>query len=188
MIARSLATNWGAMPAEQAMSFPCDRYLPDADQAYFRAVEVHAPASMLFRWLCQLRVAPYSYDWIDNIGRQSPRQLIAGLENLEIGQHMMIFQLVNFERDRHLTLLVTSARIQAIYGKIALSYVIVSQSEQCCRLVVKLLVRYPQGFGSIMRIILPWGDFFMMRKQLLTFKHLAESQTVLKEGVTQQWS
>jgi hypothetical protein len=141
--------------------------------------EVHASVSRLFRWLCQLRVAPYSYDWIDNFGRQSPRQLIPGLEKLEVGQRMMISQLVAFERDRHLTLLVTSARVQSIFGKIAMSYVILSQTEQCCRLVAKLLVRYPQrGIGRVMRILLPWGDLLMMRKQLLTFKHLAESQAV----------
>ncbi len=179
MIFWSLPTTWGATPAEQAMSFPCDRYLKDADHVYFRAIEVHAPASRLFRWLCQLRVAPYSYDWIDNVGRHSPRELIAGLEHLEVGQHIMIFQLVEFEQDRHLTLLATSARIQSIYGKIAGSYVIVPQSEQRCRLIVKLLVRYPRkGFWSLMRFLLPWGDLVMMRKQLLTLKQLAESQTV----------
>jgi hypothetical protein len=178
-ISWSLPTNWGATPAEQAMSFPCDRYLPDADYAVFRAVEVHAPASRLFRWLCQLRVAPYSYDWLDNLGRRSPRVLIPGLQNLERGQRMLIFQLVDFEQDRQLTGLVTSARIQSIYGKIAGSYVIVAQSEQRCRLIVKLLVRSPRkGFWSLMRFLLPWGDLVMMRKQLLTLKQLAESQTV----------
>lgn len=179
MISHTLPMNWGATSAERAMSFPCDRYLPDADHAVFRAVEVHAPASRLFRWLCQMRVAPYSYDWIDNLGHQSPRVLIPGLQNLERGQRMMIFQLVDFEQDQHLTGLVTSARIQSIYGKIAGSYVIVPQSKQSCRLIVKMLVRYPRkGFWSLMRFILPWGDLVMMRKQLLTLKQLAESQTV----------
>lgn len=169
--------SWGTTAAERALLFPCDRYLPEADHVYFRAVSVCAPAPRLFRWLCQMRVAPYSYDWIDNAGRQSPREFIPGLENLETGQRMMVFELVDFERERHLTGLVTSPRLQSLYGKIAGSYMIVPQSDACCRLIVKLRVVHPRkGLGRLMRFILPWGDLVMMRKQLLTFKHLAEKQ------------
>lgn len=161
------------------MSFPCVRYLTPFDAAYFRAVEVLASAPVVFRWLCQLRVAPYSYDWIDNRGHQSPRELIPGLDNLQVGQRVMtIFRLVDFEPNRQITLRLTTARAKALFGEIAVSYVIVPQAEQSCRLVVKLLVRYPpRGFGSLMRWWLPWGDLLMMRKQLLTLKHLAEQQS-----------
>jgi hypothetical protein len=89
----SLASTWGTFAAERATPFPCDRYLAPYDAVYFRAVPVRAPAPILFRWLCQLRVAPYSYDWIDNGGKRSPRVLIPGLDQLQIGQRAMtIFQ------------------------------------------------------------------------------------------------
>ena len=102
---RFLASTWGMTAAERTLSFPCDRYLSLFDAAYFRAVPVRAPASIVFRWLCQLRVAPYSYDWIDNGGHPSPRELIPGLDQLQVGQSVMtIFQLVDFEPNRHLTL------------------------------------------------------------------------------------
>ena len=164
------------------MPFPCDRSLPNAEAAYFRAVEVQASAHTLFQWLCQLRVAPYSYDWIDNGGRQSPRHLIPELQHLEVGQRVMtIFQLVEFEADRHLTLVLSSPFAIVLFGEIAVSYVIVPQTEQRCRLVAKLLVRSPRrGFGSMLRVLLPWGDLVMMRKQLLTLKRLAESQAKLE--------
>jgi hypothetical protein len=51
-------------------------------------VTVHASPAVV-RWLCQLRAAPYAYDWLDNWGKQSPRQLIPGLENLKLGQTVM---------------------------------------------------------------------------------------------------
>ncbi len=99
-------------------------------------------------------------------------------ENLKVGQSgMTIFRLVDFEQNRHLTLLLATQRARAVFGEIAGSYVILPQTEHCCRLVVKLLVRYPKkGLGSLMRWFLPWGDLFMMRKQLLMLKHLTERQ------------
>src|SRR5262245_59349724 len=176
----SLASSWGATAAERAMPFPCDGSLARVDAAYFRAVSVQAPAQVVFRWLCQLRAAPYSYDWIDYGGRQSPRRLTPGLEQLQVGQRVMtIFLLVDFEPDRHITLLLNARGAQAMFGEIAGSYVVIPQSEQSCRLVVKLLVRYPRNsLWFWMRWALPWGDVVMMRKQLLTLKYLAEQQVL----------
>jgi hypothetical protein len=174
--ARAVAYDWGSTSAERALSYPCDKYLPDADEAYFRAVDVNAPPAILFRWLCQLKVAPYSYDWLDNGGRPSPRSLTPGLEKLQQGQRMVgMFKLVEFEENRHLTLLMDSAKAIALYGMIAGSYVVSPAGARGCRLVGKLLIRYPRrGVGSFMRWLLPWGDFVMMRKQFLTLKGLAE--------------
>ena len=168
----SIAWTWGTTAAERARAFPCDRWLPGADDALFRAVDVDAPAAVVFRWLCQLRVAPYSYDWIDNFGRPSPRRLTPGLEALAVGQRAMsFFEIVEFEHDRHLTAVTRSA----LFGEIAASYVVVPRDAASCRLVVKVLVRHPPApVGWMTRALLPWGDLVMMRKQLLTLKTLAE--------------
>jgi hypothetical protein len=66
-------------------------------------------------------------------------------------------------------------RAITIFGEIAGSYVIFAKADASCRLVVKLLVRYPRRWPwSWGRWLLPWGDLIMMRKQLLTLKQLAE--------------
>ncbi len=160
------------------MGFPCDRFLPDGDGEYFRAVGVAAPAGVLFRWLCQLKVAPYSYDLLDNLGRRSPGELTPGVEKLARGQKVMtIFEIADFRENEHLTLTLGGLRTNALFGRVALSYVVLPVSEDHCRLVAKLRVRYPDSPpGSWMRWLLPWGDLLMMRKQLLTLKHLAEGQ------------
>ncbi len=164
---------WGSTPDERARPFPCDGLVPEPAEALFRAVDVEAPPAVLFRWLCQLRVAPYSYDWIDNLGRQSPRQLTPGLERLALGQRLMGgFELVAFEPDRHLTA-VTKAPLM---GEVAASYVVAPQGARRARLLVKVLVHYAPGpIGWALRLLLPWGDLVMMRKQLLTLKRLAEA-------------
>jgi len=145
------------------------------DDTYYRGITIHANQETIFRWMCQMRVAPYSYDWIDNFGRRSPRSMIPGLDELAIGQRMMfIFELVDFEPNRHLTIRINK-KIPVIIGDTIVSYVIIPKSRGACRLVVKLIVRYPKGLlGMLMRCLLPWGDLIMMRRQLLNFKRLSE--------------
>ena len=64
----------------------------------------------------------------------------------------------------------------SLFGDLALTYLILPESLERCRLVVKIVARYPRGVqGAFMRWGLPWGDLVMMRRQLLNFRRLAES-------------
>ena len=79
-------------------SFPCDSLCDGADAGYYRAVTVRADAAHVFRWLCQLRVAPYFLDWVDNGGRRSPQTRTPALEQLALGQTVMrILELQAFQ-------------------------------------------------------------------------------------------
>jgi hypothetical protein len=164
--------DWGSTPAERAASYGCDGRIEDPDAILFRAVDVAAPASLLYRWLCQLRVAPYSYDWIDNRGRRSPQQLIEGLDELEIGQRACtIFEIVAFEPGRSITLDSTTP----IFGRTAITYQANPVDADTCRLVVKLVFRTSRNpYGWVARRVLPLGDLVMMRRQLLNLRGLAE--------------
>ncbi|MGH9883736.1 MAG: hypothetical protein ACRD6N_20115, partial [Pyrinomonadaceae bacterium] len=147
------------------------------NDALFRGVTIHASPEMVFRWLCQLRVAPYSYDLIDNFGRQSPQQLTPGLNQLAVGQDLMtIFDLVDFSLNQHLTMRIKQgSSAMRLFGDLAGSYLIVPNSGESSRLLVKLVVRHPDGIvGGIIGSFLPWGDLIMMRRQLLNLKKLAE--------------
>jgi len=173
----SLGASWGVTEAEKGLQFPCDGVFPSPDDALFRGVTVAAPATVLFRWLCQLRVAPYSYDWLDNGGRRSPPTLTPGLDDLAKGQRVMtIFDLVEFEPDRSLTIANrTRGGARRLFGEVWVSYVIRPVAGGQCRLLAKLLVRYPRGItGAVLRAALPLGDLLMMRRQLLNLKRLAE--------------
>lgn len=172
----SVARTWGSTAAERARAYPCDHWLPDADDVCFRAIDVAAPPGVMFRWLCQLRAAPYSYDWIDNGGRRSPRQLTPGLDDLAAGQRFMsIFRLVEHERDRHLTMVLDRPGAQRMFGALALTYEVVG-SAGGSRLIAKLLIRRPSGPFRLLAPLLPAADLVMMRKQLRTLKQLAEAR------------
>lgn len=120
MGARSVIRDWGSTAGERTQALPCDALLGAPDAVLHRAVDVAAPVTTTYRWLCQLRAAPYSYDLIDNRGRRSPQTLTAGLEHLEVGQRMQtIFSLVSFEPGRSLTMQTSSPR----FGHVACTYV-----------------------------------------------------------------
>jgi hypothetical protein len=178
MIKMPVSLTWGTEPDERLIAFPCDNYVKDFEAAYYRGITIQADPDIIFRWLCQMRVAPYSYDWIDHFGRRSPQRLTPGLDELAVGQQVMeIFELVEFEQGRHFTFrMKPNSDGLRIFGDSAVTYLITPQTSNRCRLLVKLIVRYPSGaWGWLMRSFLPWGDLIMMRRQLLNFKALSEA-------------
>jgi hypothetical protein len=171
----SIAVTWGTRPEERARPFPCDALAPREAVSLWRGTSAGAPAPVVFRWLCQLRVAPYSYDWIDNWGRRSPRTLTPGLERLEVGQRMMIFELAHFEPGRSITLVISDRRAERAFGPVWVSYVAEPEGAAATRLLAKLRIAKGRGVaGLVKRHLLTWGDLVMMRKQLLNIARLAE--------------
>jgi hypothetical protein len=176
---RSAIEHWGSTAEERAAPYPCDAWLGPGARAVFRAIDIAAPAPLVFRWLCQIQVAPYSYDWIDNLGRRSPRQLTPGLDCLEVGQRFLIFRLVHFEPDRSVTLESTTWA----FGHVVLTYAVRPVDERRSRLVVKLGQSRREGvLARVADALLPAGDLVMMRKQLLTLQRLAERDARTESG------
>ena len=163
---------WGSSVGERARDYPCDQLLEGADKALFRAVTVGAPSQLVFEWLSQLRVAPYSYDRIDNRGRRSQHRLDPALTELETGQRFGgIFRLMAFEPGRSVTLFSETP----FFGGVGITYEANPLDEWSCRLVAKIVLATAPGiWGRLLSLALPAGDLFMMRTQLLTLKTLAE--------------
>lgn len=165
--------HWGTTPEERRRHYPCDDVVPDAGLTLFRAVSVDAPPAVVFRWLCQLKVAPYSYDLVDNWGRRSPRHLTPEVEQLVVGERVMVFTLASFTTDEQLTLVVKGHRV---FGDLAMSYVIHPEGPDQVRLIGKVAAMPAPGLlGAVMWRVLPAGDLVMMRRQLLNLKGLAEA-------------
>lgn len=178
---RDAGGRWGSTPDEEAASYPCDDLLPGAEQWLFRAIDVNAPAATTFRWVCQLRVAPYSYDWLDNWGRRSPRTLTPGLEDVRPGQTAMtMFEIVHVELGESIT--VRSTR--PTFGDVVATYCVVPVGTDRSRIVAKLAAVPPGGLrGALLRDVLPLGDLVMMRKQLKTLAELAAREAGSGHGL-----
>jgi hypothetical protein len=157
----TLGLTWGARPAEQTVPLPCDALCPYAGVQADRAISIDAPPSIVFCWLCQLRVAPYSYDFVDNLGRRSPRARNPELVHLEVGQRFMtMFALQSFVDGEQITL-----RSRGV----AVTYAVQPEGAGA-----RLHVRVWFGGPRLAARVLALGDLVMMRKQLLTLKSLAE--------------
>ena len=163
---------WGATDADVARRYPSDELLPGG-LAMTRAIGVAAPAPLTWRWLCQMAVAPYSYDWIDNRGRRSPQALTPGADQLELGQRMaVVFELVSFDAPHQWTGL-TTARGRRMFGPVAMTFAAEPDGDGS-RIVGRLVAGTRGPISRVRAHALAWGDLVMMRRQFLNLKSLAE--------------
>jgi hypothetical protein len=178
---------WGADAIERHAPSPADLAAPDADEHWVRAIDVAAPPALFWRWICQLRGAPYSYDWIDNLGKRSPQQLTPGLDQPAVGQTVLrIFRIASFARDEHLTVMLDStSRPRPPY---AMAYVITPKGPSASRLVVHIRASAPHGLPkrarrALLAMLAP-VDLMMTRRQLRNLKALAERDARNRSSAT----
>jgi hypothetical protein len=161
-----IAGRWGVRDDEVARPYPCDAFVPHPAVAAWRGVTVHTTADQLWPWVGQIRLGPYSYDWIDNLGHSSPRKL-QGLPEPIVGEHFA----TGFGRASGRTLAVTPG--EELTGYIAgaiMSYVLAPEGDG-----VRLLLKVVTTRGRMIAPVLRIGDLVMARRELLNFKLLAES-------------
>jgi len=161
-----IGDRWGVSASEILRAYPCDDCVASPTLQAWRGVSVAAPAEAVWAWVAQVRLAPYSYDWIDNLGRRSPRE-IAHLPEPQVGDTFTavggreLGRIVSVDPGKQLT--------GAIMGAF-MSYVLVPQKPETTRLLLKVVMRTTR-LGALGLSI---GDLIMARRQLLNFKHLAE--------------
>lgn len=161
-----IGDRWGVRADETARHYPCDDVVAEPTLSAWRGVHVAAPAAAVWPWVAQIRAAPYSYDWIDNLGRRSPRVLL-GLPEPRVGERFTTAggrgrgRIVSVEAGVQLT--------GTILGAV-LSYVLVGQDDGSTRLLLKVVMR-TNRWVAIAGCV---GDLVMARRQLLTIGRLAE--------------
>ena len=161
-----IGDRWGVSDSEVRRAYPCDDLVASPVLQAWRGIRIQAPAAAVWPWVAQIRLAPYSYDWIDNRGRRSPREL-AGLPEPRAGDRFTtvggraLGRIVSADPGRQLTGTIMGA---------FMSYVLVPHEHGVTRLLLKVVLRTTRWTALGLCI----GDLIMARRQLLNIKQLAE--------------
>lgn len=161
-----IGDRWGVTDEEVQRGYGCDAFVPDPTLEAWRGVTVQAGPEAVWARLRQVRLAPYSYDLVDNLGRRSPRELREVPEPVPGDPFTRAFGLdqgrvLAVDPGRELT-----ARIMGAH----MSYVVAPQ-DGTTRLLLKISARTSRLVAPVLSV----GDLVMARKQLLTLKALAEA-------------
>lgn len=160
-----IGDRWNVTDDEVARHYACDDFVDRPTLQAWRGVSVDATPEALWPWVGQIRIAPYSYDWIDNLGRRSPQRLM-GLSEPVVGEPLTTAATRRFGR------ILAVEPPKQLTGEImgaCISYVLVPES-QTTRLLMKIVTPISRWLGPALSV----GDLIMARRQLLNMKRLAE--------------
>jgi hypothetical protein len=72
-----IGDRWNVTDHEVGLHYPCDDFIPSPSAQVWRGVAAQTSAEALWPWVAQIRLVPYSYDWIDNLVHRSPQELLS---------------------------------------------------------------------------------------------------------------
>jgi hypothetical protein len=171
---------WGATNEEVHRAMPGDDLLPEGASTT-RAITIAAPPEQVWPWLVQLgygRAGWYSYDWIDNDAQPSADRIIPELQQLQVGDQILMLpgmgpRVREVEPDLHFVAGDQEGGIWclALYP-----------TAGGCRLVSRWRVDWPLTPATALWILLSDpGAFIMERKMLKSIRSRAEAAAQAQE-------
>jgi hypothetical protein len=163
-----IGDRWNVTDAETARRYPCDKLVPNPALELWRGVTVRAAPAQVWPWVGQIRMAPYSYRWIDNLGRRSPRTL-QGLPEPTVGEPFTT-ALRGRSCGRILAVTPGEQLTAAIMGTVMCYLLVPADDGRHTRLLLKIVARGRRATTPLLAV----GDLIMARRQLLNLAALAE--------------
>ena len=177
-IIRPWQLRWGATDDEVSATMPGDAVILRPTFNATRAVMINAPPESIWPWILQIghkRAGWYSYDWIDNLGKPSAREILPEFQQIEIGSLIPIspndklgFRVKDYKPMEWILWWYNKGDTTWCWGLYPID-------EHNTRLITRVRVRY-KLFSLLLPfyILLDIGDIMMMRKCLLGIKERAE--------------
>lgn len=175
-------TKWPDIPSFFIDSLPD---IPNTDRReLLRSIEINATAPDIFVWLKQLRVSPYSYDFIDNRFRKSPDFIIENLPPLKVNTHFLLaFHIIGFEENSNIVCRYCepiNPPVSKYMKDLYFEYRITEQGTKAilwCKIKGYFNADLPsKGFFHIFSV----ADKIMMLRQLRNIRKLSELLTLGK--------
>ena len=175
--------NWGATPDEIQSAVVGDHLCPDARLIATRSITIASPPDKVFPWIRQMgfrRAGWYSYDIIDNLGRNSATRVHDEWQDIVSGSQvpagLMSFTAAIVEPPRSFVLQVGSAHRPVERLCFTLAYEL-RDDPVGTRLVTRMRSRvHAPGGRAIEQLFLGPGDGIMLRKQLLNLAKRASTK------------
>jgi hypothetical protein len=175
---------WGATDEEVERPMPGDEVVERPNFVATRAVTIEATPPQVWPWLVQIGsgcAGFYSYDWVDNAGKPSAREIIPEYQHVEVGDLVPMLPgtevgmwVKGFEANRWMLWWDKK-------GKATWAWGLYPHVEGRMRLISRLRVRYAWTSPMIIYyLIQDVGDIVMMRKCMLGIKERAESGTITR--------
>ena len=176
-LVRPRAMRWGATEEEAARPLPGDEVVARADYVATRAITIDAPPQDVWPWLVQIgsgRAGWYSYDRLDNAGMPSATEIIAELQQLQVGD--LIPMVAGKDIGVRVKELEPERRILWWDEKGEYSWEwVLEPADGRTRLIQRLRVtRHPWSRRMLYELVAANGDVVMQRKLLRGVKQRAE--------------
>jgi hypothetical protein len=156
---------WGATDEEVGRPMPGDDLIPDAATTT-RAITIAAPPEQVWPWLVQLgygRAGWYSYDWIDNDGQPSADRIIPELQQLQVGDQILMLPGMG-PRVREVE---PNRSFVAGDQKAGVWCLALYPAQGGCRLVSRWRVDWPLAPAAAFWILLSDPGAFIMERKML---------------------
>jgi hypothetical protein len=171
---------WGTLPFDVERPMPGDGLIASPAMSATRAFVIDAPPDEVYPWFAQMgpgRAGWYSYDWIDNAGIESAREIhpewVIAESEVSLGALAGVeFVSVDVRPGRHFVIALAEAPLLSF----TMAYRFEAWGESATRVVVRARSRSNRGrwLDPAIRYLLGPGDFVMMRRQLLGVRQRAE--------------
>lgn len=177
---------WGATPEEIGRAMVGDSVVELPTYNATRAVTIEATPQEIWPWIVQMgigRAGWYSYDWIDNLGRKSARQILPEYQFPQSGDLIPVspggrqgFRIRSLEREKWMLWWDGKGQVTWFWGMYPVD-------ERTTRLVTRVRIRYNWAAPQILFfLLLEAGDIVLMRKCLLGIKERAEDAARKRRG------